>query len=113
MIAALKAFFALVLATMLAVTAWASFDRSMLEAGNLLRDPWAVATLCDAYFGFLTFYLWVLYKERGWPQRAAWLLLLLSLGNMAVATYALLQLYRLPAGASVEDLLLRAPRGTR
>ena len=27
-------------------------------------NPWAVATLWDAYFGFLTFYVWVVYKAR-------------------------------------------------
>jgi len=107
MIGFLKGFFAFVLVAMLGVTTWASMDRSVFEAGNLLDDPWGVATLFDAYFGFLTFYLWLFYKEPRWLARVVWLLLILSLGNIAMAVYALIQLMRLPPRAGIEDLLLR------
>jgi hypothetical protein len=30
---------------------------------------WTIATLMDAYFGFLTFYVWVFYKEMRWLPR--------------------------------------------
>jgi hypothetical protein len=109
MIGALKAFFVLVLVAMVGVTTWASMDRSVFEAGNLLRDRWGVATLFDAYLGFLTFYLWLFYKEPRWAPRLVWLVLILGLGNIAMAAYALIQLFRLPAGGTVEDLLLRRP----
>ena len=33
-------------------------------------NPWAMATLYDAYFGFVTFYAWVFYKERSVWARA-------------------------------------------
>ena len=72
-------------------------------------NPWFVATLFDAYFGFLWFWLWVAYKERGWVPRLAWLVLILGLGNMAMAAYVLMQIWRLPKGARFEDLLLRKP----
>lgn len=26
----------------------------------------------DAYRGFITFYVWVVYKERGWTERILW-----------------------------------------
>ena len=26
----------------------------------------------DAYRGFITFYVWVVYKERGWTARILW-----------------------------------------
>jgi membrane-associated phospholipid phosphatase len=113
MIGFLKGFFIFVLLAMIGVTGWASMDRSVFEAGNLLDDRWGVATLFDAYFGFLTFYVWLFYKERGWPARILWLLFVLSFGNIAMAIYALLQLFRLPAGATVEDLLLRRPTEAR
>lgn len=49
----------------------------------------------------------VAYKERSWLSRVVWLVIILTLGNMAMATYMLIQLYRLPADAKIEDLLLR------
>ena len=103
----LKLLFAAILIAMLAVTAWASLDRSVFQAGNLLDDPWGVATLLDAYMGFLTFYVWVAYKETGLFGRVAWFVLIMALGNIAMAAYVLIQLFRLPAGATFETLLLR------
>lgn len=110
MIVALRVVFALVLAAMLAVTAAASLDRGVFEAaGELWSDPWFRATLADAYFGFLTVYLWIAYKETGWGARLLWLVLLLALGNIAIAAYLLIQLFRLRPGDPLERLLLRSP----
>lgn len=104
----LKLFFSLVLLAMLAVTGVASFDRGVFTAGaELWPDPWFRATLADAYFGFLTVYLWIAYRERTWPRRLLWLVLVLALGNIAIAVYLLIRLFRLPPGATFEDLLLR------
>lgn len=104
----LKLIFFLVLLGMLAVTTVASFDRGVFDAASdLWSDPWFRATLADAYFGFLAVYLWIAYKERGWARKVLWFVLLALLGNIAIAVYVLIQLYRLPAGASMEDLLLR------
>ena len=104
----LKLLFAAILVAMIAVTTWASLDRSVFEAGNLLEDPWGVATLVDAYMGFLTFYAWVLYKEPGVGRRSVWFVLIMGLGNIAMSAYVLIQLFRLPEGATVETLLLRS-----
>ena len=91
-----------------AVTTWASLERNMFEAGGeLLRNPWGVATLSDAYCGFLTFFVWVAYKERTMIARAGWFVLIMALGNIAMSFYVLLKLFRMPAGGSVEQLLLR------
>ena len=103
----LKLLFAAILFTMIAVTTWASLDRSVFQAGNLLDDPWGVATLVDAYMGFLTFFVWVAYKETGLGKRLVWFVLIMGLGNIAMAAYVLIQLFGLPAGATVETLLLR------
>lgn len=101
-------FFAAILISMLAVTAWAGSHISLFEVGDeLLSSPWWIATLFDAYFGFLTFYCWVFYKEPGWPARVMWLAAILSLGNIAMAAYVLLQLSRWKTGEPVERLLLR------
>ena len=113
MIPALKAFFAFVFVCMVTVTVRASLDRSVLVAAvEMARDPWGLATLADAYFGFLTFYGWVAYKETAWLGRALWLVAILLLGNLAMSAYVLLQLFRLPAHATAADLLLRPPRRT-
>ena len=108
MIVVLRGLFALILVSMIAVTTWASLERSMFEAGGeLLRNPWGIATLSDAYCGFLTFFVWVAYKERTMVARAGWFVLIMALGNIAMSFYVLLQLFRIPADGSVEQLLLR------
>ena len=66
-------------------TAWPSYA----------ANPWAMATLYDAYFGFITFYAWVFYKERSVWSRALWFLLIMGLGNIAMSFYVLIQLFRL------------------
>ena len=103
----LKLVFLGILAGMIVVTVRASLDRSVFDAGEVIRDPWGLATLVDAYFGFLTFYLWVAYKERTATRRALWFVLIMALGNIAMAIYMLIQLHRLPEGAGIERLLLR------
>ena len=104
----LKVIFFLILFGMLAVTTLASLDRGVFEAGaELWQDPWFRATLADAYFGFLVVFLWIAYKEGTWGRRLLWFALLMGLGNIAIAIYVLIQLFRLPSGASMEDLLLR------
>ena len=110
MMKALKAFFAAVVLGLLAVTTHATLNGSIVESGRLLfLDPWGRATLADCYFGFLTIYLWMAYKLTGAGARALWFVLVMTLGNLAIASFVLWQLSSLPAGARVEDLLLRRP----
>jgi hypothetical protein len=108
MIIFLRIAFSLVLVAMLAVTSWAS---SVVALWNTPREvalhPWFIATLFDTYFAFLTFWLWLAWKERTWPARLGWLIGILLLGNIAMAVYLLIQLFRLPASASLEQLLAR------
>ncbi|MEW4531099.1 MAG: DUF1475 family protein [Maioricimonas sp. JB045] len=100
-----------ILVAMLSVTVVASLDRSVFSVGaELTSDPWFIATLVDAYCGFLTFYVWVAYREQGWPARGVWFVLIMCLGNIAMAIYVLWQLWMLPAGAPIESLLLRPRR---
>jgi hypothetical protein len=68
-------------------------------------NPWAIATLYDAYFGFLTFYVWVAYKETKIWSRILWFLLIMGLGNIAMSLYVLIQLERLRRDAPVESIL--------
>jgi hypothetical protein len=106
----LTLFCAVVLVSMIAVTIWASGDKNVLMAFvDLWADPWGRATLFDAYFAFLTFYLWVAYRETSWIARVFWFLYIVAFGNIAMATYLLWRLWRLPKGAGVAELLLRRP----
>lgn len=105
---ALKVFFVFVLAVMTWGTMRASLDRGIVTAlQELGPDTWFQVTLLDTYFAFLTFSIWVLYKETCWMRRLLWLGGILLLGNFAIAAYMLLQLFRLPAGEPLENLLLR------
>lgn len=91
----LAAYFVFVLAAMLWVTVTATLERSVLEAvSDIWSDPWGKATLFDAYFAFLTIYVWIYLREtRAWT-RLLWLVLLLTLGNFAIAAYGLRVLLR-------------------
>lgn len=107
----LKIFFSFILVVMLVVTTWASLQESIVVGTpKVLAEPWALATLFDAYCGFLTFYVWVAYKETSILSRFVWLLLILSLGNIAMASYVLWQLFSLENNAPLENLLLRKKR---
>jgi len=86
--------------TGLSVSLWAAWP-------GFAANPWAVATLYDAYFGFLTFYVWVVYKERSLWARGLWFLLIMGLGNIAMSFYVLVQLFRLRPEERVESMLWR------
>lgn len=60
---------------------------------TVCSEPWGLATMFDAYFGFITFGLYVAWRESTTRSRILWLLALLLLGNFAIATYLLGCLY--------------------
>jgi hypothetical protein len=107
---ALTLLFGGILAAMLVITVTASLNQPLWQWGGLTAEPdrwWTYATLADAYFGFLTFYAWVFYKERSGLARVGWFVAIMLLGNFAMATYVLLQLSRLRPGEPIATLLLR------
>jgi hypothetical protein len=106
----LIALYAMVLAVMLLVTGWATMSQPVWEWGGLTTPPdhaWTIATLVDAYFGFLTFFVWVWWKERRRTKRAAWFIAIMLLGNIAMAVYLLRELTQLRGGESMDVLLTR------
>ena len=108
MILFLRVFFIVVLASMLSVTTWASLRCPLFGVPReVATHPWFIATLFDTYFAFLTFYCWLAYKETSNFARGAWLIAILLLGNISMAVYMLIQLFRLPTNARIEELLLR------
>ena len=92
---------------MIVVTIWASMQQNILSAfAPLAHNPWAVATLFDAYCGFLIFYVWVASRERTAARRILWFMAIMALGNIATGAYLLLQLRKLSARGSLRELLL-------
>ena len=69
-------------------------------------NPWAIATLWDAYFGFLTFFIWVCFKESSIAMKLLWFLLIMALGNIAMSLYVLLQLNKLKPDQPVSEVLV-------
>ncbi len=105
----LKILFSGILAAMILGTGWASTHQAVLDWSGLTTGPdryWTLATLMDAYCGFLTFYVWVLFKEPRWLPRIAWFVAIMLLGNMAMAAYVLYQLFRLRPEQSAADILV-------
>jgi hypothetical protein len=110
---ALTALFGVILAVMLLVTTTASLKQPLWDWGGLTSEPdrwWTLATLADAYCGFLTFYAWVFYKQVTAVSRIGWFVAIMLLGNIAMAIYVLLQVSKLRAGEPVSRVLLREER---
>lgn len=101
----LRLLFSVVLVSMLGVTSWASFQCPLFAVPRaVFTHPWFIATLFDAYWGFATFLVWVCFKQSSGLARAAWIVAVLLLGNIAMAAYCLSELFLLPANGRLADL---------
>jgi len=106
----LKIMFGAIFLWMAGMTTYVSLHKSLWLAGSefsWVSSPWAVATLFDAYYGFLTFFVWVCFKERSLAARVMWFLLIMGLGNIAMSAYVLMQLFRLKSDEPLSNLVLR------
>jgi predicted permease len=93
---------------MLLITITAAIDQNIFEAaGSMWPNWWFKATLADAYFGFLTFFVWVAYKEIHLWRKLAWFTSLMLLGNFAISAYMLIELNKLQVGDTFETMLTR------
>ncbi|MEM9411137.1 MAG: DUF1475 family protein [Planctomycetota bacterium] len=102
----MKCLFFCIFFAMIASVAWASIDRGMLDAGrDLMEYRWFQVTLLDAYFGFITFYVWVAYKETSKLSKLAWFILIMTLGNIAMSIYVLKEIWPNP-NKSFEEILI-------
>jgi hypothetical protein len=107
MIACLRVLFAVVLGSMLAVTTWASLRCPLFAVPHpVAAHPWFLATLADAYWGFTTFFVWVCYKQTSWLARGGWFVAIMLLGNIAMSSYCLAELWRVPRNGRVAELLV-------
>jgi hypothetical protein len=98
----LKLLFGFIFLFMVVMTVRTSLQVPIWQA-SFIGNPWAWATLYDAYFGFLTFFCWVAWRERSLAIKILWFILIMALGNIAMSFYVLLQLFALkhqdPVGA--------------
>lgn len=100
MIRLLRILFVVILAVMLWGTVRASLAQALFDIPpEVFGNPWFQVTLFDAYFAFLTFYVWVAWKEQSAGARVLWFLAVMLWGNFAMATYMLVQLWRVPTDA--------------
>jgi|ERR671922_1372575 hypothetical protein len=105
---ALQILFTFILVSLGALTSWVSTRQPVWAWGGLTTPPdnlWTIATLVDAYYGFVTFFAWVLWKETRALPRALWFLAIMALGNIAMSAYVLRQLARLEPHDSMAVLL--------
>ncbi len=104
----LKLLFSFIFVWMVFATVRSSMQVSLWDSWRgYSANPWAVATLYDAYAGFITFFMWVVYKEGSVGGRILWFLLIMCLGNIAMSAYVLRELFRLPSAEPVESILWR------
>jgi hypothetical protein len=110
---ALKIIFSIILVAMLGVTSWAGYRCPLFGVPHdVATHPWFIATLFDAYAGFVTFAVWVCYQQLSWAARLAWVIAILLLGNIAMAAYCLNELRQAPAGESLTQVLIARHSGT-
>jgi hypothetical protein len=121
----LKTLFGSIFLVMLWINLKAALAMNILASFPLFgANPWAVATLYDAYCGVLTFYVWVAYRgeagafgktpvascsgrapvhgRMGWACHQGWfnaptvgLNAVMGLGNLAMSAYVLKELVKL------------------
>ena len=113
MILFLRFLFIVVIGSMLWVTSWASLHQSLgaFAHSATFRDPWVIATLADAYWAFITFFVWVAWKEQSWAARVLWFVSIVLLGNMAMAAYMLVQLFAVSATGPLDEVFTRRQPG--
>lgn len=106
----LKILFGTIFLWMIAMTTHVQAHKSLMLSPSEFSwqtSPWACATLFDAYFGFVTFFVWVCFKERAPWAKLLWFVLIMSLGNIAMSGYVLLQLFRLRKDEPASAILVR------
>ncbi|MDP1581782.1 MAG: DUF1475 family protein [Candidatus Didemnitutus sp.] len=113
MVLFLRFLFIAIIAAMLWATGTASLQQSLGDFARsaTIRDPWVIATLFDAYFAFLAFFVWVAWKEGTMLARALWFIALMLLGNFAIAAFMLRELFAVPTTGPLTDVFTRRNPG--
>ena len=102
---ALKLLFGFIFVFMVVMTVRTSLQVSLWSAmQSFAASPWSMATLYDAYCGFLTFFCWLAWRERSLALKVVWFVLIMALGNIAMSAYVLWQLFSLKKEQGVDAL---------
>ncbi|MDP3071183.1 MAG: DUF1475 family protein [Opitutaceae bacterium] len=113
MILFLRLLFLVIVASMLAVITWASLHTPLFAIPReVVSHPWFIATLFDAYYAFIAFYVWVAWKEQSLAARVLWFVAIIALGNVAIGAYMLRELFRLPASGPLASVFTQRNPGT-
>ena len=113
MIIFLRVLFVVVIASMLAVTTWASLHTPIFSIPrDVFTHPWFIATLFDAYWAFIAFYVWVAWKEQSAAARIGWFVAIIALGNIAMAVCLLRELFAVPADGPLDPVFTRRNAGS-
>jgi hypothetical protein len=108
----LRALFAGIFVIMSVTIAWASWQQPIFGIpSEVLGNPWFKATLADAYFAFLTFYIWLAWKEPTTGARVLWLLTVLLWGNFAMSIYVLRELFRIDRSDRLREVIVTQRAG--
>jgi len=99
----LRILFGFIFVFMVVMTIRTSLQVPIWKA-SFTGNSWAWATLYDAYFGFVTFFCWVAWRERSLGIKILWFVLIMTLGNIAMSFYVLLQLFELKPEEPVAGL---------
>ena len=92
----LRILFIVIFVAMSSLITWASMEQPIFGIPPEVRsNPWFIATLFDAYFAFITFYVWVAWKEPTLGARILWFITVIMWGNFAMAVYMLVELFRI------------------
>jgi hypothetical protein len=85
--------FSVILAAMLWQTSTASMAQAIWAIPDpITQNPWFIATLVDAYCGFITIFVWIALREKSFSAKVLWFILLMLLGNIAISAYCLMVL---------------------
>ncbi len=104
----LKLLFGFIFVFMVTMTIRTSLQIGLAEGWNsFASNPWAMATLYDAYAGFITFFVWVAYKENALWKKIVWFVAIMGLGNIAMSLYVLIPLFRLKQEEPASRILYR------
>ncbi|MFA6962850.1 MAG: DUF1475 family protein [Opitutaceae bacterium] len=101
----LRTLFFAVIACMLAVTGWASAQCALFDIPReVFTHPWFIATLFDVYWAFIAFYVWVAWKEQSLGARILWFVAIILWGNIAMALYFLIELFRIQKSEQLDEV---------
>lgn len=101
----LKLLFGFIFVFMVVMTVRTSMRESLWGAmPAFAASPWCMATLYDAYFGFITFFCWLAWRESSLGVKIIWFVLIMAGGNIAMSLYVLIQLFQLKPEESVSGL---------